>query len=308
MNEITTLWIIFGVVVGVALAVDLGMKSHRHRVAAVTLKEAARWTCLWVSLAFAFCGVVYYFLGPQRAMEFLTAYLVEESLSVDNMFVFVLIFKFFSIPPVHQPRILKWGILGAVIMRFILIFAGVALLQRFHWILYVFGAILIITAIKMLFQSEENVHPDQNWVLRMTKRFIPVTNSLHGEHFFVQENGKKVATPLFTTLLVIEASDLMFAMDSIPAVLAISSHPFIVFSSNVFAILGLRALFFLVSGIMDMFRFLRYGLSIILVFIGSKMLLSDFFHVPVGYSLGVVALCLIISIVASVTIKPKEHA
>jgi tellurite resistance protein TerC len=263
---------------------------------------------LWIGLAFAFCGVVGYFMGQQRAMEFLTAYLVEESLSVDNMFVFVLIFKFFHIPEVHQPRVLKWGIFGAVIMRFILIFTGVALLNRFRWILYIFGAILIITAIKMLFQNEEDVQPDKNWMLKLTRRFIPVTNKLHGEDFFTMENGKRVATPLLTTLVVVEASDLMFAMDSIPAVLAISKDPFIIFSSNVFAILGLRALYFLVNGIMGLFRYLRYGLAVILIFIGTKMLASDVFHLPIYISLGVVALCLIVSIAASMLIKPKPAA
>ena len=300
------LWILFIVMVVAALAIDLGLKSHRHRESGITLGEAARWTALWVGLALVFAGIVYAIKGPQRGLEFLTGYLVEESLSVDNMFVFVLIFQFFKIAAAHQPRVLKWGIVGAVVMRFILIFAGVSLLARFHWIMYIFGGLLVITAIKLLISEESEMDPGQNKVLKLFERFVPVTAEQHGQNFFIRAAERWQATPLFATLLVVEASDLVFAMDSIPAVLAISNDPFIVFSSNIFAILGLRALFFLVSGFLGLFRFLRYGLAVVLIFIGTKMLLSDVFPVPILVSLAVVGGVLLLSVAASLLWKEKK--
>lgn len=299
------LWYIFIAIVVAAMAVDLGLSSHRHRDGAVSLGEAARWSAIWVGLALAFAWVVYHFEGRQMALEFVTGYLVEESLSVDNMFVFILIFSFFAIPAKAQPRVLKWGILGAIVMRFGIILAGVHLLERFEWLLYVFGALLIYTAIKITFERDSDLRPDKNPLLRLFNRFMPMTKELHGESFFVRVNDRWTATPLFAALLVVEASDLMFATDSIPAVLAISRHPFIVFSSNIFAIMGLRALYFLVSGVMEMFRFLRYGLAFILVFIGLKMLLKSLITVPIGISLGVVGLSLVASIIISLIWKEK---
>lgn len=307
MDSHPILWIIFMVVVLTALTVDLGLKSHRERSGGVSLKEATHWTILWILLALAFGGVVYYMQGKTAALEYLTAYIVEKSLSVDNMFVFIMIFSFFGVSETDQPRVLKWGILGALVMRFIIIFTGVALLNRLEWLLYVFGALLIYTAVKMFFHNESDVDPGKNPVLKFFRRFIPFTERNEKGKFFIKEKARWVATPLFATLIVVEASDLMFAMDSIPAVLAISQHPFIVFTSNVFAILGLRALYFLVSGVMQLFRFLRYGLAFILVFIGMKMLIREWYHIPVSVSLLIIAACLALSVVASVAIKEKKE-
>lgn len=299
----TIMWAVFGVFVIGAMAVDLGLNQHQHKV---SIKEALIWSLVWMGLAGIFGLAVNFTMGHQRAIEFFTGYLVEKSLSVDNMFVFILIFNFFQIPDEYQPRVLKWGILGAIGMRFILIFTGVALLQRFEWLLYVFGALLLYTAVKMVTEESDDIKPDQNPLLRFFNRFLPFSTDFKGKNFFVREKGKLTATPLFATLLVIEASDLIFAMDSIPAVLAISSNSFVVFTSNIFAIMGLRALFFLVSGVMQLFRFLRYGLAFILIFIGAKMLLKDFFHMPVGISLLVVGVCLLISILASLIFKEDK--
>lgn len=297
------LWVLFGIFVSIALVVDLGLKSHRHRIVPMSFREAAIWSVVWVVLSLLFCLVIWQAMGAQRAMEFLTAYLIEKSLSVDNLFVFMLIFQFFAIPTHHQPVVLKWGILGAVGMRFVLIFTGVALMQRFHWILYVFGGILIITAIKMIWSDDKEMHPEDNVILKLMKRVLPFTTERHEDAFFVRQGTGWAATPLFATLVVVEASDLVFAIDSIPAVLAVSNDPMIVFTSNVFAILGLRALYFLVSGIMGLFRYLRYGLAVVLVFIGAKMLVIDVFKIPVVVSLGVVAFVLSISMLLSVVIK-----
>jgi tellurite resistance protein TerC len=282
------LWIFFVAIIATALAVDLGLKSHRDRTEAIALGEAARWTILWVGLAFLFAGVVYAVKGHVRALEFMTGYLVEESLSVDNMFVFILIFHYFKVPPSGQPRILKWGILGAVLMRFILIFTGVSLLEHFHWVMYLFGGFLIVTAVKLAREKDETINLGDNKVLKLFQRLGPVT-------------------PFLATLLVVETSDLVFATDSIPAVLAISKDPFIVFSSNVFAVLGLRSLFFLVSGYLELFRFLRYGLSIVLIFIGGKMLLSGLYPIPIAVSLTVVAGVLAASVLLSVLWKNKKN-
>ncbi len=291
----------------VVLAVDLGLKSHRHRSQAISMAEAARWTILWVALALVFAGAVYAVKGHQRALEFITAYLIEESLSVDNMFVFALIFQFFRISAAHQPRVLKWGILGAVVMRLVLIFTGVSLLAHFHWIMYVFGGLLIITAVKMVMDDEKSIQPNENAFLKVVQRFIPITTEQEGKNFFTNKRGKRVGTPLLAALLVVEASDLVFALDSIPAVLAVSSDPFIVFTSNIFAILGLRALYFLVSGFLGLFRYLKYGLGVVLAFIGVKMLLMDVFPIKTGVSLLVVLACLGVSIVCSLMMGPGHE-
>ncbi len=304
------LWALFSVIVVISLAIDLGMKSHRHRTEAITMREAGLWTSIWVGLALSFGLVVLFALGRQAALEFYTAYLVEESLSVDNMFVFILIFDFFHVPAIAQPRVLKWGILGAILMRFVLIFTGVALLQKFHWILYLFGGVLVLTALQMFFEGEKEMKPGDNVVLKLCKRFLPITEEFHGHSFFLHHVGKLAATPLFAALLVIEASDLVFALDSIPACLAISKSTFVIFTSNIFAVLGLRALYFLVSGFMKLFRYLRIGLAIVLLFIGVKMLLTDIFHIPISVSLGVVVGVLGLSVAASLWIpqKPKAHS
>jgi tellurite resistance protein TerC len=281
------LWGLFIALVVAALAFDLGLKSHRHRTEAIPLAEAARWTLFWVMLALLFAAAVYYVKGRDRGLEFLTGYIIEESLSVDNMFVFILIFQFFKMSATEQPRVLKWGILGAIVMRFILIFSGSALLAHFHWMMYVFGGILIVTAMKLVLQEDEAIRPGDNKVLKWVQRFIPLT-------------------PFLAAVIVIETSDLIFAMDSIPAVLAVSKDPFIVFSSNIFAVLGLRALYFFVSGFLKLFHLLRFGLAAVLVFIGAKMLLSDVYPIPILTSLMVVAGFLAASVGASVVWKEKK--
>ncbi len=299
------LWIIFGVTVLSALAVDMCLKSHRG-AHVVSFKEASLWTALWVILAIAFAGVIDAAMGHERAFEYLTAYLIEESLSVDNMFVFIMIFKYFSVPAAYQHRVLKWGIFGAIAMRFVIIFAGVTLLQYFHWMLYIFGGLLIITALKMFRDNPEDIHPENNHVLKFIKRFMPMTSKFNEHHFITVIDGVKHGTPLLAALLVVEASDLVFAIDSIPAVLAVSRDPFIIFTSNIFAIMGLRSLYFLIHGLIGYFRYLRFGLAIVLLFIGSKMLVADIYHIPIGLSLGVVGFILAASILLSVIIKDEQ--
>ena len=259
-------------------------KSHT-----VSLRESLGWTAVWVSLALIFALGVYHYRGAELALQFLTGYLIEESLSIDNLFVFILIFSYFRVPPEHQHKVLTWGILGALFFRLIFILAGIALIDRFHWLIYIFGVILIVSGVRMALEKEKKIEPDKNPVLRLIKRFIPVTPDYRNGHFFVREGGKWVATPLFVVLIVIETTDIIFAVDSVPAVIAISRDPFIVYTSNAFAILGLRALYFTLAGLMKLFHLLHYGLAGILVFVGLKMLLSDFFHLPIVISLGVVA-------------------
>jgi tellurite resistance protein TerC len=298
MSSQAWMWVAFNVFVLMMLAVDLGV-VHRH-AHTVRLKEALVWSGIWIALALLFALGVYFWYGPQPALEFLTGYLIEKSLSVDNIFVFVLIFAYFKVPALYQHKVLFWGILGALVMRAIFIFAGIALLQRLHWIIYVFGALLIVTGIKMAMEKDKEIHPDKNPVLRLFRRLVPVTEDYHADHFFVRRFGHYAATPLFVVLLVVETTDIIFAVDSIPAILAITVDPFLVYTSNVFAILGLRALYFALAGVMQLFHYLHYGLSAILVFVGAKMLLADVYKLPVGVALGVIAGILLISVIASV--------
>ena len=301
------LWVGFNVFVLAMLALDLGVfhrKSH-----AVSGKEALTWSLIWISLSLVFNAVIYFYwdrMAPnstytngEAALAFFTGYLIEKSLSVDNIFVFILIFSFFAVPAAYQHRVLFWGILGALIMRGTLIAVGAALLEEFHWIIYVFGAFLIFTGIRMALQQEEHVQPDKNPVVKFFRRFMPVTENFEKDQFFVRRAGKLFATPLFLILLVVESTDLIFAVDSIPAIFAVTQDPFIVYTSNVFAILGLRALYFLLANVMDKFQYLKLGLSAVLVFIGAKMVIVDFYEIPIGISLGVVAGILTISILAS---------
>ena len=295
-------WAGFLLFVLLMLALDLGVfhrKSHE-----VKIKEALVWSAVWIGLALIFNVGVWYFIGKEKAIEFLTGYVIEKSLSVDNLFVFIMVFSYFNVDTKYQHKVLFWGILGALIMRAIFIFAGVALIQQFHWIIYIFGAFLIFTGIKMLVQKEEKMEPEKNPLVRLFKRFFPVTDTMHGDRFFVKINAKTVATPLFIVLLIIEFTDLIFAVDSIPAILAISTDTFIIFTSNVFAILGLRALYFALAGIAKLFYYLKYGLSAILVFVGVKMVVAGFFKIPVMYSLLIIVSILTLSILASV-IFPK---
>ena len=303
MSSQVWMWVAFNVFVLAMLAVDLGV-VHR-RAHEVTLKEALLWSGIWISLALLFALGVYFWNGPQPALEFLTGYLIEKSLSVDNIFVFVLIFSYFKVPGRYQHEVLFWGILGALVMRAIFIFAGIALLQRLHWIIYVFGALLILTGIKMAMEKDKELHPDKNPVLKLFRRLVPVTEDYHADHFFVKQSGQYAATPLFIVLLVVETTDVIFAVDSIPAILGITMDPFIVYTSNVFAILGLRALYFALAGVIRLFHYLHYGLSAILVFVGAKMLLADVYKLPVGVALGVIAGILLIAVLASV-LRPRR--
>ncbi len=299
-------WIAFIAFVILMLAIDLGI-FHR-KTHAVSFKESLAWTVVWVGLAMLFSALVYFWKGPEKSIEFLTGYIIELSLSVDNLFVFILIFSYFHVPHQYQHKVLFWGILGALVMRVIFIFAGVALITKFHWIIYVFGAIIIFSGIKMLFQKDKKIEPERNPLIRLVKKMLPVTNEYHGDKFFVKiQNGVLAATPLFIVLVFVEITDLIFAVDSIPAILAITTDTFIVFTSNVFAILGLRSLYFALAGMINMFRFLHIGLSFILIFIGLKMVVSDFYKIPIEYALVTVVSILLASIAASL-ISKKKHA
>lgn len=298
------LWLGFNLFVLMMLALDLGVfhrKTHEVKV-----KEALIWSAVWISLALVFNAGVWHYMGEEKGMQFLTGYLIEKSLSVDNIFVFILIFSYFNVPAKYQHRVLFWGILGALVMRAIFIFAGVALISKFHWIIYVFGAFLIFTGIRMLRQEEKELEPDKNPLVKLFKRFMPVTNELHNERFFVKIDGRRFATPLFIVLLLIEATDLIFAVDSIPAILAVSNDPFIVYTSNVFAILGLRSLYFALAGITQYFHYLKYGLAAVLMFVGMKMVLVDIYKVPIEISLLVIASILAASVLASILYPPKN--
>ncbi|OUO56228.1 TerC family protein [Candidatus Avelusimicrobium gallicola] len=309
MEPVTTtvsvlMWIAFWVIVLTALFVDLAVLNKHH--GKVNMKEAALMVCAWVSLALLFGGAIWLVEGPRHALEFYTGYVLEYSLSIDNMFVFIMIFGYFAIPHELQPKALLWGILGAVVMRFIFIFLGVKLISMFSWTIYVFGALLIFTAAKMLLQKEdEKFDPSQAFVLKALKKVMPLKTDYHGENFFVLENAKRYATPLFAAVLVIEMSDLIFAVDSIPAVLSITQDTFLVYSSNIFAIIGLRSLYFLLSGMAGKFPYLKYGISVILFFVGVKMLISHHFKIPVLASLGVIVAILAVSILASKFFPPK---
>jgi tellurite resistance protein TerC len=286
------------------LVLDLGV-FHR-RAHTVKFREALAWSVAWIALAAIFAVVVFFWHGRTPALEFVTGYVIELSLSVDNLFVFLLIFRFFQVPAIHQHKVLFWGILGALIMRAIFIAAGVSLIERFHWIIYVFGAFLIYSGIKLFFQKEAEIHPEKNPVLRLFRRLVPVTEDYVGDKFFVRNPGL-YATPLFVVLLVVETTDLLFAVDSIPAILAITRDAFIVYTSNVFAILGLRSMYFALAGMMEMFRYLHYGLSLVLVFVGAKMLLSHYLEIPTPVALAAVASVLAISVIASMA-NPKKKA
>jgi tellurite resistance protein TerC len=299
-------WIGFHVFIFTMLALDLGIfHKHTHKV---PVKEAVIWTIVWITLAMMFNLFVYFEFGKTRALEFLTGYVIEYSLSVDNIFVFILIFTYFAVKDQYQHKILFWGILGALIMRGIFIFAGVALISRFHWVVIIFGGFLVFTGIRMLFKKEGEVDPEKNPIVRFFKKFLPVTESMHGDKLIFRKNNRLHATPLFLVLLIIESSDLIFAVDSIPAILAISHDRFIVYTSNIFAIMGLRSLYFAVAGIMEYFRYLKVGLAFVLTFVGLKMLAAYFnFEIPIVLSLIIIISILIISIFASVVIKEENR-
>lgn len=291
------------------LAVDLGIfnkKAHK-----ISVKEAAIWSSVWITLSLAFAGVIYWLHGPKSALEFVTGYVIEYSLSIDNIFVIVLIFSYFRIPEKYQHRVLFWGIIGALLMRGSMIAAGAFLIQRFHWIIYVFGAFLIFTGIRMATQDEADIEPEANPVLRLVRRLLPVTHDYRGQDFFVKEAPKRgdairiMATPLFVVLVLVETTDLIFAVDSIPAIFAVTRDPFLVYTSNVCAILGLRSLYFLLASVIHKFHYLKLGLAVVLTFVGAKMLLGSVYEVPIVIALLVVALVLTTSIVASVMFPKK---
>ena len=304
------LWTGFTVFVLGVLALDLGVFNRKAH--AITTKEAAAWSAVWVSLAVAFGIGIFFMKGRVPALEFAAGYLVEQALSVDNLFVFILVFSYFKVPAELQHRVLFWGILGALIMRAAMIAVGAALLHRFHWIVYVFGAFLVFTGVRMAFKGDEDIDPSHNPVLKLVRKLFPVTKGYRGQAFFVHEVGPRgvvqwVATPLFIVLVLLETTDLVFAVDSIPAIFGVTRDPFLVYTSNVFAILGLRSLFFLLAGIIQQFHFLRFGLAAVLAFVGAKMLLADYFPIPITVSLGVIAGLLAISIVASLMFPQRPH-
>jgi tellurite resistance protein TerC len=298
------LWIVFGVVVLATMTIDLGLLHRTARE--VSTKEALAWTAVWVGLGLAFCGVLARFDDPGRAAEYLACYVTEYALSVDNIFVFLVIFTFFAVPAESRHRVLFWGILGAVAMRALFLFGGVALVQRFHWMVWIMGGILVLTGIKLLFQGDSHTDPAKNPILRITRKLVPVTEGYEGSRFFVRRSGKLFATPLFLTLLVVESTDVLFAVDSVPAALALSNDRLVLLTSNVFAILGLRSLFFAVAGVMKYLRFLRFGLAAILVFVGVKMCLPEEYKIPTGVALAVVGGILVVSVVASVVVPQKK--
>lgn len=304
MENSIALWVGFNAFVLLMLALDLGVfhrKSHE-----VKFKEAITWSAVWIALALIFNVGVWHYFGEVKAIEFLTGYLVEKSLSVDNIFVFVLIFSAFQVPAQYQHRVLFWGVLGALIMRAIFIFAGISLITKFHWIIYVFGAFLIYTGYKIARDEGTKINISESPVLKFIRKYIPVTNEFAGPKFLIKQNSKWHATPLLLVLVLVETTDLIFAVDSIPAILAITSDPFIVYTSNVFAILGLRSLYFALAGSLKYFSYLHYGLAAILVFVGIKMLVSDFYKFDPFVSLGIIALILLLSISASFIWKKKE--
>jgi len=302
MSGETILWIVFGVLMPVMLVLDLGVFHRKDHV--IKVKEALIWSAIWVSLAMLFALGVYLLVGSEKALNFVTGYLIEESLSVDNLFVFLLIFSYFCVPAAYQHRVLFWGIMGAIVMRAIFIVTGLTLLENLHWIIYIFGAFLVYTAARLAFKREEEIKPEKNPILRLFRRFVPMTKRYHGNHFLVKARGRRLATPLLLTLVVIETTDIIFAVDSVPAVLSITRDPFIVYTSNIFAVMGLRSLYFALSGVIQRFYYLNYGLAAILAFLGLKMIIPDIintinpelhFEVPVEVSLGVVVGILVIS-------------
>lgn len=295
-------WVLFNLFVLGMLLLDLGVFHRRSHT--VKFREAMLWSGMWISLAAAFAVVIYFWHGRTPAVEFVTGYVIELSLSVDNLFVFLLIFRFFKVAPPHQHKVLFWGILGALFMRALFILLGVGLIRKFHWIIYLFGALLVYSGTKLFFEKNAEVHPEHNVVLRVFRKWVPVTKDYHGDKFLIRR-PKFSATPLLVVLLVVETTDLLFAVDSIPAILAITLNAFIVYTSNVFAILGLRSMYFALSGMMEMFRYLHYGLSLVLIFIGGKMLLSEFYKISTEYALIIVAGILAASVLASV-VHPEK--
>jgi tellurite resistance protein TerC len=304
MNESIVLWGTFNLFVLAMLALDLGVfhrKSHD-----VTLREALTWTCVWITLAMFFNLFVNFYFGKEKAIEFFTGYLIEKSLSVDNIFVIIMIFSYFKVPSAYKHKVLFWGIRGELVMRVIFILSGIELIHRFHWLIYIFGGFLVVTGIRMLTSGDAKLEPERNPIVKMARKLFRFTPSFEGDKFFVRKDATLWATPLFLVVILIEATDLIFAVDSIPAILSISDDSFIVYTSNVFAILGLRSLYFALAGVEQYFQYLKYGLSAILIFVGAKMCLADLFKIPVEVSLIVIVFILAIAMIASVIVKKES--
>ena len=307
----TTLFIAFNAGVLAVLAIDLGIFNKKAHAASV--KEAATWSAVWITLSLGFAGLILTLYGKDPALEFVTGYLIEYSLSIDNIFVIVLIFSYFRIPEKYQHRVLFWGIIGALLMRGTMIGAGALLIQRFHWIIYVFGAFLIFTGIRMATHDEADIEPEANPILRLVRRILPITHDYRGQEFFVKEPPTRgappaiMATPLFVVLVLVETTDLIFAVDSIPAIFAVTRDPFLVYTSNVCAILGLRSLYFLLAGVINKFHLLKLGIAAVLTFVGVKMLLSGYYEIPIHLSLLVIVAVLAVSVIASIAF-PREEA
>jgi len=299
-------WIAFNAAILFLLFLDLAVLSRGKHV--VGFKQALLMSAFWIGLAIAFAVFIHQWMGPPKALEFVTGYLLEEALSVDNLFVFILLFSYFKVPPEQEKTVLFWGIIGALIMRGLFIYAGVTLVQRFHWILYLFGVFLIYTGIQLMLERDKEKDPSGNPVLKFARRFLPLSGSYEGGKFFIRSGGKLFFTPLFLVLLVVETTDILFAVDSIPAILAITRDSFIVYTSNVFAILGLRSLYFALSGMLKLFHYLNYGLSVVLIFIGIKMLLPERYHVPTWIALAVITGVLALSVLASAVFPKQEKA
>src|SRR5688572_3996272 len=304
MNSTTWLWVGFSVFILLMLSLDLGLLNRKAH--AIKYREAATWSAVWVTLAMIFAGLVFWYQGTQRGLEFLTGYLIELSLSVDNLFVFLLIFSYFKVPARFQHRVLFWGVMGALVMRLTMIFVGAALIREFHWVIYIFGAFLVYTGIKMFKQEELDIQPEDNPLVRFVTKYIPIDRHYDEQKFFTRRNGKLTGTLLLLVLVIVEVTDLVFAVDSIPAIFAITTNTFIVYTSNVFAILGLRSMYFLLAGVVEKFQYLKMGLAIVLTFIGMKMLITAVgLHIPIYLSLIFVAVILAGSVIASL-LRPKE--
>ena len=304
MTHSLSVWVGFNILILVLIAIDLGVLHKKSHV--ISVKEALLWSAGWIFISLTFNVGVYFWFGYDSALQFLTGYLIEKSLSVDNIFVFAILFSYFKVKPEYQHKVLMWGILGALFMRGAMIALGTALISNYHWVIFILGAFLVYTGIKMAIQKEISVHPEKNPVVNLAKRFIPMSNDYDGDKFVTTINGKKIFTPLIVVLIVVEVTDLMFAVDSIPAIFAITTDSFIVYTSNVFAILGLRALYFALSGVLDMFHYLKYGLGLVLSFVGVKMLISEFYVISIPVALGVVAAILVISVVVSIMVPAKS--
>jgi tellurite resistance protein TerC len=299
------MWLIFAAVVVIMFLIDLGVfKKDKHEI---TIREAIIWSIVWTLAALLFSGGVWLIQGPEKGLQFLTGYVLERALSVDNLFVFILVFSFFNVNRTEQRTALYWGIIGALIFRAIFIIMGVSLVNKFHWILWVFGVVLIISGAKLFKKEEPEIDLEKNWILKLSKRFFPVSHEPSQNRLFIRKDDKTYATYLFVVLLVIESTDIVFAVDSIPAVLAITTDPFIVYSSNVFAILGLRAMYFALAGIMKIFHHLHYGLAVILIFVGLKMIISEWVHISILWALGMIVFVLAASIVTSVIWPPSQE-